>query len=135
MRDSHGVAGLRAYPTNDDGESEHEQAEVRGIFFLEANKQLAEAIDEGVSDLDNPPLGCEIRIALEFFLFLAAGTDVRGKAALFYLLLRTDEPCIKAEVLRMLLRRQRTENHNAVKGFRQQFDVVNVRACRYNRNG
>ena len=123
------------FAPDDEGAGEHEQAEIGRVFFLEANQEFAEAIDKRVSNFHDPAPCLEVRIAFKLQLFFAARADVSGKPALFHFLLRTDEACVEAEVLRMLARRQRTKNHNVIKGFRQQLDVVDVRARRHDRDG
>jgi len=107
------------FAPNDERACKHEQAKIRGVFFLEANEQFAETVDKRVRDFHNPAPRFEVRIALKLKLFLAAWADMRDEPTLLHFLLRADEARVDTEVLRVLMRRQRAENHNVIKGLRQ----------------
>lgn len=52
------------------------EGEIILSLLFTANKQLAEAVEKGVRDLDHPASDLEVRIALYFSALLTSGADM-----------------------------------------------------------
>ena len=100
-------------PDNNGG-GKMNQGKIVGRFLLKTNKQLTETVEKGVSDLNYPASGPEVRIALYFFSLLTSGTDMSSILTRLNELGASCTTCSQAEILRMFLTDCWTGNHQSI---------------------
>ena len=79
------------FTPNNDSAGKMNEGQIIGGFLFVSNQKLTKAIEKGVGDFNDPTAGPEFRILLQFFLFLATGSDMGRITMLLYLF---STPCI-----------------------------------------
>ena len=102
------------FTPNNDSASKLNEGWIIGSFLFRTNQKLTKAIEKRVDDFNDPTTGPEFRIALQFLLFLATGSDMGRIPMLLYLFSTACIASIQTQILRMFFIWFWTQHYNMI---------------------